>query len=481
MISALDMRILDRNAGFFGVSILQLMENAGREVARVAREVCKVKGKKVAILCGSRNNGGDGFVAARYLREYCDVTVVLLKKSDSIGTKEARENFERVKNTVTIREEPANLSDALEASDLIIDAMLGVGLYGAVKEPYASAIDAINRSGKPVLSVDVPSGLGADKSVRPTVTVALDDIKEGMNKDNSGDIVVVDIGMPREVKKAVGPGDFLLYPLPRPDSHKGDNGRLMVVSGGPFTGAPALVGLAAYRIGVDVVHIFTPASSYQAVASFSPNLIVHRLPGERLRPETVGKVLNLAEDMHAAVVGPGLGDAGDTKRAIRKIISSLNIPLVIDADAITAVGEDVKCLRSRKGVVTPHAHEFQVLTSEKLPENSERRIQTVMKWAAKLNFTILQKAKVDVISDGKDYRLNRTGNPGMTVGGTGDVLAGLVGGLLAKGAAPFEAARMAAFANGYAGDLALKEKSYGLMATDVLEKIPSVLLEFLPT
>src|SRR3989304_4865311 len=279
--TAAEQRVVDRNAEFFGVPILELMENAGRGVAEVARREFGVAGKGVVIACGTGNNGGDGLVAARHLKDEARVTVVLAKTAKDFATKEARANLERLPKEVRVVERAEGSESLFRGAGLIIDPLLRPGLHGEVRDPYATLIREMNASGAPILSVDVPSGFEATPAVKATVTAALLDVKEGMTEANAGRMRVVDIGMPREALEHVGPGEFLFYPVPRPDSHKGQNGRLLVVGGGPFTGAPAFVGLAAYRIGVDIVHVATPSIAFGPVAAFSPNLTVPPLAGSR--------------------------------------------------------------------------------------------------------------------------------------------------------------------------------------------------------
>src|SRR5207249_4817312 len=263
--------------------------------------------------------------------------------------------------------------EAIAAADLLIDALLGIGAEGSLREPYASLIRQMNASGKPILSVDVPSGFGTDQSVRPTVTVTLHDVKEGMSPQNSGRIRVADIGIPAKIAAMIGPGEFTLYPVPRATSHKGQNGRVLVIAGGPYTGAPALVGFGALGVGADLVHIATPALAATVVASYSPMLIVHPLVGHRLLREDLRQIQEIVPRADAAAIGPGLGD----------------------------------------------------------------------------------------------------------VGGTGDVLCGVTAGLIAKGMGPYDAARLAAFANGAAGNMAFEEKSYGLTSVDVAENLGRILAKYL--
>ncbi len=478
MISATEMRVLDRNAQHLGVSILDLMENAGKAVAEVARREFQVAGKRVLVVCGTGNNGGDGLVAARLLAQEAKVTVLLARPPDQLATREARINLERLRG-VPILQGLEDSERAMGQADMIIDALLGIGVEGTLREPYATLIQEMNASGKPILSVDVPSGYGTDLWVKPTATVALHDVKEGMTPANSGTIHVMDIGFSPQVVRTIGPGEFLLYPKPKPESHKGQNGSLLIVAGGPFTGAPALVAMGALGMGADLVHIATPAIAAQIVAGYSPNFIVHPLVGHRLLREDVQVILDIAKKADALAIGPGVGDSPGSLEAIRAIVQALDMPMVLDADALKAAGMDATLLTRKRAVVTPHTREFMVLTGKTLPDSLEERAAIVQASAKALGVTILLKGHVDIVSDGTRTKFNYTGNPGMTVGGTGDVLCGAVGGLLAKGCAPFDAARIAAFANGYAGDLAFKMKSYGLTAVDVAENLGRVLAEFL--
>ena len=478
MISPAEMRVLDRNVEYFGVSILDLMEAAGRAVARVAQSELSAAGKNVLVLCGTGNNGGDGLVAARDLAKDARVTVLLARSPDQFSTKEAQTNFERLRD-VQILAGLDQSEEAIARADVIIDALLGIGMEGTLREPFASLVRQMNASGKPVLSVDVPSGFGTEMMVKPTATVALHDTKDGMTPENSGRIHVADIGIPPKATTMIGPGEFLLYPVPKAASHKGQNGRLLVIAGGPYTGAPALVGFGALGIGVDLVHIATPALAATVVASYSPTFIVHPLVGHRLLREDLRQILELTSRVDAIAMGPGLGDVDGTLEAVREVVRSVQLPMVLDADAIKAVASDPKCLAGKRAVITPHSREFQVLTGKSLPDAPENRAEIVRGAAKAVGVTILLKGAVDIVTDGTRLKFNYTGNPGMTVGGTGDVLCGVTAGLIAKGMSPYDAARLAAFTNGAAGDLAFQDKSYGLTSVDVADNLGRVLAKYL--
>ena len=464
MIDPIEARVEDINAEVLGITGSQLMETAGK---LAAEEIMKLsKPSKIAIICGTGNNGGDGAVIARHLDEAgWRVTLALVKLKTNIKSDISKSNYFKASKDVTVIE---NANPEILSSHLfIVDAMLGIGLKSTPKEPYATWIRHINKH-KKVISIDVPSGLGTELAVKPFMTLTMHDSKTGMNEENSGKIIILDIGIPKEASEFLGPGDMVFYPVPKQDSHKGQNGHLLIIGGGPYTGAPALSAFAAQAIGADLVTIATPESSWQVVASYSPNFIVRPLPGKVLAPEHVPLLTPLIEDTDAVLIGPGLGREPETIEAVRKLLGCINKPMVIDADGMFALTgqENFK----NPTVLTPHRKEFgRLVGTQKFDDAS------VYDMAGKLDATIILKKSVDIISDGQRIKKNKTGNPGMTVGGTGDVLAGIVGGLLSKGSSPFEAARMGALMSGMSGDMAFQQVGYSITATDVIACIPAVL------
>ncbi len=472
-ISPEEAKVIDVNSSYLGVKTITLMENAGAAVAKHVLENYDHK-KRVAVICGKGNNGGDGFVAARYLGQRMAVAVFLAEREEAIESRIALVNLDKVRSV-------AHNASAFDSRqhDLVVDAMLGIGTRGRPREPYASMIRKLNRSRRPVVSVDVPSGWPSDLAVKPESTITFHAQKTGMTMKRSGRIVVADIGIPPDAATYCGPGDFTLLPQRRRNAHKGEAGRVLVIGGGPYTGAPAFTGMAAMRSGVDLAFVATPEPAAIPVAVYSPNIIVKPLKGDILCDGHVNELLAFAKGVDVVAIGPGLGRAPETLSAVQKFVSKCTRPLVIDADAIAAVGAKPHVLKGRKGVITPHLDEFRRLTGKTLTtEDLDRRGDRVEEAAAKLKMTILLKGAVDVISDGSAVKLNRTGNTALTVGGTGDVLTGIVAGMIAQGAAPFAAARIGAFCMGLAGDLAFSEKDFGMLATDVIEKVPIVLRRF---
>src|SRR5947209_8512231 len=325
--------------------------------------------------------------------------VLLARSPDQFATPEAAKNFERLRD-VQILAGLDKSEEAIAAAELLIDALLGIGVEGPLREPYAALIRQMNASGKPILSVDVPSGFGTDRPVRPTVTVTLHDVKEGMTAENSGRTRVADIGIPTKIATMIGPGEFTLYPVPRATSHKGQNGRVLVIAGGPYTGAPALVGYGALGVGADLIHVATPALAASVVASYSPMFIVHPLVGHRLLREDTRQIVDLAARADAIAIGPGLGDAEGTLDAVKEIVRSVSLPLVVDADAVRAVASDPKCLVGTRAVITPHSREIQTLTGRAPPDAPEERAEIVREAAKAFGATILLKGHVDIATDG---------------------------------------------------------------------------------
>jgi NAD(P)H-hydrate epimerase len=269
------------------------------------------------------------------------------------------------------------------------------------------------------------------------------------------------------------------------DAKKYDFGLLLVIGGSKFySGSPALSAMAAFRSGVDMVHILTPERSADIIASFSPNLATLPLKGDFLTSKHIPLLISMTEKAQkvalgkvAVVIGGGIGREKETQKAIIGYLSQISLPAVIDADAIYALSQKKEIISGKKFLITPHSYEFFILTQKKVRGISlEKKIELVEKEAQKLKTTILLKGNVDIIADGaRKTALNKTGSPFLTVGGTGDTLAGICGSLLARGIDIFEAGCGAAYINGLAGELAAKKFGESLTATDLIEAIPKVL------
>jgi hydroxyethylthiazole kinase-like uncharacterized protein yjeF len=489
-ITSREMRALEANARYYGVSLLQLMENAGRNVAlEIAAR--RPQEQKIAIFCGLGGNGGDGFVAARHLlAQGFKVSVIVAGKGKDIRHEEAFKNWralQPLRRSIPIYEVTDSSTIPKIAAEVVVDALLGTGTKGRLKPPLMQIVDHINAQEAFKIAVDVPTGIDSDNgnvlgnAVEADVTVTFHKAKTGLHnaKKHVGELVVRDIGLPRELERFAGPGDvFLVKKLRTAAAHKGDFGRMLVVGGSEvFSGAPALVSLAALRTGVDIVYLAAPTKTAYAVSSISPDLITLKLKGKHLSANNLVALQPYLEIVDSVVMGPGLGLNAETREFVRVFISAVEgagKPLLLDADGLKAFANFKRPLKVPL-VITPHSAEYEIFTGKKLSGSCEGRIADVQQASKELNAVILLKGQMDIICDAKRIKLNFTGNPGMTVGGTGDVLSGIVGAFLAQKADPFEAAVAGAFVNGAAGDFVAGEKGFHLVATDLLEWIPRVL------
>ncbi|QGN06990.1 NAD(P)H-hydrate dehydratase [Halorhabdus sp. CBA1104] len=473
VITGAEMGVIDANATALGVSRKQLMESSGNAVAAAVTDVA-TPDDRVEIVAGRGNNGGDAFVAARFLEAF-PVRVTLLGRPESITTDIARENWTALERTdIETRTVTDSTAFDLDDPDVIVDAMLGTGIAGPVREPVATASAAINDAEATVVSVDVPSGLDAasgtlaENAVDPDHIVTFHKPKPGL-ADVDAPVEVADIGIPDAAERVVERGD--LRRLSRPaNSHKGAFGEVLIVGGGPYTGGPALAAQSALRAGADLVRVACPETIAPEIQGYSENLIVRSFDGDRLSPENVTRVLDLAADHDSVVVGPGLGRADETLQAARAFLEEYEGRAIVDADPlaiVSAVETDATL------ICTPHASEFERMGGRSM-DDLAARTTAVADLAGDLDGTILLKGPDDIISDGTQTRINRTGNPGMTVGGTGDVLAGVTGALAAT-LDPHPAASLGAFVTGRAGDLVVDEQGYGLVATDLPDAVSRVL------
>ncbi len=494
------MIIIDENSSQFGVPTSLLMENAGKGLAKIVQSKGKIKDKSILIFAGTGNNGGDAFVFARHIYGLCkEVKLLLLGDESKIRTDISKTNWKSLQkpdftDNISIIQQKKDLKDLPSKNpDIIIDALLGTGIRGKIREPVATAIKVINELTGLKFAVDVPSGMNPDTgevldiAVKADITITFHKIKQGLvkNKDYTGEIIPVDIGIPPEAEYVVGPGDLRIVTKRRPPaSHKGDFGKILVIGGGGgkyYSGAPALAGLAALRTGADLVNIAAPSSVSGNIRNYSPDLIVRDLPGEILTKNVLAPLENLLKWTSGVIIGPGLGLDPETLEVILTIlekINSLKTPVLVDADAIKAMAQNKTVLAGTPAVITPHFGEYKILTGIDLSsiKDSHERLQTVQTSAKELGVTLLVKGKEDFISDGVSAKINRTGTPAMTVGGTGDVLSGIVGSLLGQNYAPFRAANAGAFINGLAGEYA-EEKFYGphIIASDLIDFIPKAM------
>lgn len=482
------------------VTIAGLMERAGAALADEAGR--RWPAGPVAVICGPGNNGGDGWVAARLLHAAGrEVRVLALKDPSSqagdAGAAARAALQAGVRWTLRSPDEPARIPGA---AAVVIDAVFGFGFRGPVREPYGSVLDAIGACGAPVLSADVPSGVESDtgvadaSAVRASVTVTFHALKPGLLMQpgawHAGEVVVADLGLPQESLTRYGAIEVPerhdlapLLPLPKPTDHKGARGRVAVVAGSrAYTGAAVLAVRGALRLGAGYVYAVVPDAVAPVLRVALPNAIVREVPSDAegaLREGT--GVLAAVADADAVVAGPGLTTGAGTVEAVTALLEHHRGPLVLDADALNVIARDVAKLSRRTAptVLTPHAGELGRMLGTDTTAVQADRVVSASALAASGHVCLL-KGPGTVVAAGGRTAIVTAGNPGLARAGTGDVLAGMVGTLLAQGVPAFDAATLGAHLHGRAGDAGAAALTQTcLTATDLDSFLPEAVRELL--
>jgi ADP-dependent NAD(P)H-hydrate dehydratase / NAD(P)H-hydrate epimerase len=510
VLNAAQMREADRRTtDDIGIPSLVLMENAGRQaVAAMEAIYSDLSERRIAVLCGRGNNGGDGFVIARTLMQRdVDVSVFLIGRVAEVRG-DARTNLEilgRLGLTVVeVADSQAWELHFSEVSDctLIVDAIFGTGLHSPISGFIESVIADVNASGIPVVAIDLPSGLSSDSpepigpSIEAGLTITLAAPKLPLvlppGETRAGDIVIADIGIPAEVLNDVdGPRVDLLtrasmreLVTPRsPDSHKGDYGRVLIVAGSKGkTGAAHLSALGALRSGAGLVTIATPESCQAILASMAPEYMTEGLGegADGLDADGVERVIEMARDVIA--IGPGLGQAPATREFIRQLVDRATTPLVVDADGLNAFADDPDKLAGREGrdvIITPHPGEMARLVGMSTDEVQSSRLEIARNFAVAHHvFVVLKGHRTLIATPDEKVFINPTGNPGMATGGTGDVLTGMIAAWLAQLLDAEAACRLAVYLHGLAGDLAeADEGEVAMTSADVAGHLGDAMLE----
>jgi NAD(P)H-hydrate epimerase len=510
--TAAEMRALDARAiRDLGIPGPRLMENAGSGAAAlITGWLAPIRGKSVVVVCGKGNNGGDGFVVARRLRARgAAVRVFLVGKRDELRG-DAAAALGRWRGRVEEIDGEADLgalARALSRTDVVVDALLGTGLTGAARGAVAAAIEAVNkvgpagRNGVPVVALDLPSGLGSDRGalLGPTVQATRTATFAGLKRSlllhpaaaKAGAVEIVDIGV-SAAEAGRGITTWRLeasdvrphFPPREPDAHKGRYGHLLVVAGSlGKTGAAVLAGRAALRSGVGLCTIAAPASQQPIVAGQAPEYMTEAMPETALRSLSLGakeRLLELARRMDAVALGPGLSLDPETQELARALIREVERPLIVDADALSALAGHLDLLRDAAGprALTPHPGEMARMLGIGTDAVQADRLEVTRGFSREHGVALALKGAGTVIG-GPDGRItiNPTGNPGLAKGGSGDVLTGIIGALLARGLEPVAALEAGVYLHGLAGDLAAGERGeVGMIAGDVIEALPTAVL-----
>jgi NAD(P)H-hydrate epimerase len=500
LVTADEMRTLDRLTIEHGTPGHVLMERAGRGATQVLLECfprLRRKGRRAVIVIGKGNNGGDGLVIARLLRQRgvrTDV-VVLGRAADLSGDAERNlRAYRRGKTGLHELGESAELSlleRLLGSADVVVDAIFGTGLTKPVRGLQADAIELINASGVPVFAVDIPSGLNSDTglpmgtAIQAEATATFGFAKVGQalypGVRHCGRLAVVDIGLAAEAIEAHPPHAALLdaasagrlVPVRQPDAHKGDAGHVLIIAGSfGKTGAAQLAARAAGRAGAGLVTLVAPASLYPVYAAGALEVMTEALPDDdgRIQFDEV-RLAALLDGKTAVVIGPGIGTHDGAARTVRWLLANSELPIVVDADAITVLARDAAALRvSRaKPLLTPHPGEMSRLLGGVTAAVQADRAGVARRFASEHRCTLVLKGARSVIAAADGWLwVNPTGNPGMASGGMGDVLSGLLGGLLAQGLSTAEAARLGVYVHGAVADRIAADGEIGLLASDLI-------------
>lgn len=459
------MAAADRAAIDAGTPAEELMDRAGRAVARAVLDLTGRRyGSRVAVLCGKGNNGGDGKIAAR----------VLTRAGVSARVLDITESFD---------------ASALEDAHVIVDAMFGTGFRGAIEGEAATAVEAANASGAPVVAIDIPSGVNgktggcAGPCIEADITVAIAAQKIGTaigtGAARAGTVVVADIGIPVKPTNAslVEPLDVARAIPTRPeDSHKRSSGTVIVVGGSDeMTGAPLLTARAALRSGSGYVDLVTTGAVRTVAAEASPELVIHVEADSSLGPGALDRAHKRFERADAIAIGPGLGTEAGQSELVERLLDAVKVPIVADADALNLIAENPAPAERRSGplVMTPHPAELARLLSVTTAEIQGNRLAAAIEAARRFGCTVVLKGHRSLIAapDGRVF-VNPTGGPELATAGTGDVLTGACAAYLAAGLEPTTAAWAAAYVHGAAGALAAEEHgSAGVVAWDVAENL----------
>jgi len=506
LVTADEMRAMDREAiSSYRIPGIVLMENAGRACVDFLRhEFPILSNLSVAVVCGKGNNGGDGFVIGRHLANL-DVRVdVLLLASPRVIQGDAKTNLSilvkiaKKSKKVKIKQ-IRTIFPSSKSYDIIIDAMFGTGFSGNLQGLHLKAVQWMNNSEKKILAIDIASGVNAttgavgNAAVMANVTVTMGARKIGQcvgeGRVRTGSLVVADIGIPTAVKTTARcklvDGKDVVESLPPISlrAHKYTRGKLLIIGGSrKYTGAPAMAAEAAMRTGAGATILAIPEGIREVLArkltevmliscSETSNGTIHR--------DAIPGLLDKSQWADAVALGPGLSRDDETLALVRELLVQIDRPVLVDADALRALKGHHHLLKHRKAatILTPHYGEFSDLTGVSIEETESDPVSNARRYAKSLKSVLVLKGAPTIIgaSTGEVY-VNSTGNPGMATIGSGDVLTGIVGSLLAQGIEPAQAAIAGVFLHGLAGDIAAKEHgTRSLMALDIAAALPSAM------
>ena len=470
-----------------------LMDRAGKMVAEMCASIMEGKDFFALILAGAGNNGGDGWVCARYLHEMGVKVLVISMTSDIKNySKYHFDLSQQLPVQYTLWEESEQF---FNDADIVIDALLGTGTKGAPRGKFAKAIEMANSSGKPIIAVDIPSGVDGNTGQIPgiaidadyTVTMACPKIGHLVypGRANTGDLNIAEIGIDtqsNDVLELLQLSDAKsLLPIRHADGHKGSFGKAYIVAGCfAMSGAAAITSLAYMRSGAGLAYLGTSKEVIDQIAGATLEIVKHPIPSVgkfgAISLRALGEIHKKLKDVNSLIIGPGLGNHHETAKMVIRLLEKNELPTVIDADALNFIaGKDIKL--NCPTIMTPHCGELSRLLDISVDEINRDKFQKASLWAEKLNAVLVIKGSPTIIAQplGKTTIIT-CGNDGMATAGSGDVLTGIIGGFLAQGLKTIDAAQLGVFVHGVAGDVASVELGKrGMTATDILNYLPNAL------
>jgi NAD(P)H-hydrate epimerase len=501
--TAQEMTTADKTAQSLGIPGGVLMERAGAAMAaEILTRYTPRRLRRALVLCGGGNNGGDGFVIAREMHLAGVEVVVILTKDEY--SDDPKTNLEALRNLGIAIHNPEILDELLDGTSLVVDALLGTGFTGAVREREAGLIRQLNSAEVTTVAVDIPSGVDgstgevAGAAVRADLTICAHAAKVGCvispGAEHAGEVVTVGIGIPHEAEEFQPSVMWTdrkdlrgLIPRTTSSAHKYSAGAVLVVAGAScMTGAAVMSVEAAQRAGCGIVFLATPESAASALDLKLTETLVNGMPEDEagyMSLDALEDILKLAERASALVMGPAIGTGEESRSLVEGILREVEVPVVLDADGIPALADsDALTRREAPTVVTPHAGELGRLLGTSAKEVSAERLKSVRRASAEHGCCVLLKGADTIVVDGDETSVNSTGSVALSTAGTGDVLSGVIGALLSRGSSPFDAARIGAWAHGRAAQLWLEGTGWpveSLIATDLLFHVPDAIGELL--
>jgi NAD(P)H-hydrate epimerase len=510
LVTSAQMRYIDDKAiSDLKIPGVVLMENAANEVCSAIYTIKDHLNKKFVVISGPGNNGGDGFAIARkLLNKNIDVKTVMLVKEQELKA-DSKTNYEILKNIggkISYLDDVVSLKSELNSCDIIVDAIFGTGLKKSVGGIFKSAVELINNSGKYVVSVDIPSGLDSDTG-RPkevsvladiTVTFAYEKIGHAIypGKSYCGKVITADIGIPYFLSQDAGINNFIvkeqdirrliLFLRRNDNTHKGIFGHVLLIAGSRGkTGAAAMSATAALRMGAGLVTMAVPQSLNQIFEEKLTEVMTEPVSDEDgfFSDDAYDKIMAMTENKNAIIIGPGISTHPKTKTLVKNLIKNItDIPIVLDADGINIISEDISILKEAKTelILTPHPGEMSRLTGKSAENILDDKINIARRFAVENSVSVVLKT-ADTIIATKDEKIhvNSTGNSALSTAGTGDVLTGMIGGLLAQGLSISRSCIIGTYIHGAVGDeISGKFGKVGIIATDLLGIIPSVIHKY---